>query len=792
MKILLPLTFFSILSIANLISQPFASYFLQSNNVRTNFTNQAIVNFNDRLNAENANWLAPNNPYLKTSMIYTSQIILCGENANQKLGCSSYLYNYDYLPGPYFSLKDAPNTKEIAEFNKVWATNKTDILAHKTDFSTDKKIDKKLTSIYSWPGRGNPHFESYNQFKIKVANYPLAPFHDEDQDGIYDPDQGDYPWIDPINKDVPPDQLLWTMFHSDAPNLIAEFGITSYVYYCPENDFLHNTAFHSISVSHKDEAFGNLTKAYLGVFTDNDLGCYADDYIGCLPQKNMSFWYNMDALDGDSIGNCINNIVSYKKNIPAGSLLFLNRKLDALTPFFNQGIANFPDLITPNKNSFEYFNVMQGLTRNGKQVINPTTNQPSSHWFSGNPNDKNQWSMRTENLPEIDSRFLSSNSINTLELNKTVRLDFAYSFHHHKDSNHIQNVNLAIQNCDKIQSIYDNKFSLVCNENKCQSDCVWPSDTDNNGRVEYLDAIPIFKGMNLTGDTRKDPFIWRGQSLADWQTKIPNGLNAKYADANGDGIINNSDLEMLNFYMHSEHDNPITKTYDCNDGDDIILSLDSAFLTRSIKRIKIRFKDPSEKILGFSFEMHIDSSIVRSYSAPFFKWSDTLVKNLQFDYTDGSFGISRNQHVMLNDKSTNENFQNNLFFSLASKANNANPPLEAEVQICNGRFYFADGTSRPLHSNKIKVKFTTIVNQDDFDISNVTIYPNPATDRLYIQGINGKYSATLLSIEGKAVRKYNQTSSQEHFSLEGIGAGIYFLNIEHGGRKIVKKLIVKR
>ena len=62
----------------------------------------------------------------------------------------------------------------------------------------------------------------------------------------------------------------------------------------------------------------------------------------------------------------------------------------------------------------------------------------------------------------------------------------------------------------------------------------------------------------------------------------------------------------------------------------------------SIKRIKIRFKDPSEKILGFSFEMHIDSSIVRSYSAPYFKWSDTLVKNLQFDYTDGSFGTPIN------------------------------------------------------------------------------------------------------------------------------------------------------
>lgn len=793
MKILLPLTLFSLLSIANIIGQPFTSYFLQSNNIRTNFTNKAIIDFDNRNYAINANWIAPNNPYLKTSMIYTSQIILCGENATQKIGCSTYLYNKDYLPGPYYSLKDAPSTKEIADFDKIWATNKTDILAHKNDFASDKKIDRKLISIYAWPGRGNPYFEAYNQFKIKVANYPLAPFYDEDQDGIYNPDQGDYPWIDPINKDVPPDQLLWTMFHSDAPNLIAEFGITSYVYYCPENDFLHNTVFHSISVSHKDEAFGNLSKAYLGVFTDNDLGCFMDDYTGCFPQKNMSYWYNRDALDGDSLGNCSeNNIASFKTNIPAGSLLFLNRKLDAFTTFISQSVANFPDFKTPNKNSFEYFNVMQGLTSTGKQVINPVTNQPSPHWFTGNPNDKKDWSMRTQNLPEIDLRFISSNALNTLELNKTVRLDFAYSSHYHKDSNHIQNVNLAIQNVDKIQALYDNNFNIICNENKCISDCVWPGDTDNNGRVDYLDAIPIFNGINMTGGIRKEPFIWRGQALVDWQTKIPNGLNAKYADANGDGIVNTSDIEMLNFYMHSEHDNPVAKTYDCTEGEDIILSLDSAFLTRSIKRINIRFKDPSEKILGLSFELHLDSSIVPTYSKPLFKWSDTLVKNLQFDYNDGSFRISRNQHVMFNDKSTNENFRNTLYFTLVSKMNNANPILEADVQICNGRFYFADGTSRSLHSNKYKVKFTTIVNQEDIETSEISLYPNPAKDNLFIQGMNGKYSATLLTIEGKIVRKYNLLSNQEQISLDGIEAGIYFLSIEQDGRKIVKKLVIEK
>lgn len=137
------------------------------------------------------------------------------------------------------------------------------------------------------------------------------------------------------------------------------------------------------------------------MFTDNDLGCFMDDYTDVF-LKNMSYWYNRDALDGDSLGNCSeNNIASFKTNIPAGSLLFLNRKLDAFTTFISQSVANFPDFKTPNKNSFEYFNVMQGLTSTGKQVINPVTNQPSPHWFTGNPNDKNDWSMRTQNLLKL-------------------------------------------------------------------------------------------------------------------------------------------------------------------------------------------------------------------------------------------------------------------------------------------------------------------------------------------------------------------------------------------------------
>jgi hypothetical protein len=45
------------------------------------------------------------------------------------------------------------------------------------------------------------------------------------------------------------------------------------------------------------------------------------------------------------------------------------------------------------------------------------------------------------------------------------------------------------------------------------------------------------------------------------------------------------------------------------------------------------------------------------------------------------------------------------------------------------------------------------VNQEEFETSEVILYPNPAKDNLFIQGINGKYSATLLTIEGTTCKK---------------------------------------
>ena len=69
---------------------------------------------------------------------------------------------------------------------------------------------------------------------------------------------------------------------------------------------------------------------------------------------------------------------------------------------------------------------------------------------------------------------------------------------------------------------------------------VWPGDTNNDGRVNLLDVILIARYWNQPGGIprqapRSTP--WAVQPVAPWPVKP-----ATYADANGDGTINESDI----------------------------------------------------------------------------------------------------------------------------------------------------------------------------------------------------------------------------------------------------------
>lgn len=82
-----------------------------------------------------------------------------------------------------------------------------------------------------------------------------------------------------------------------------------------------------------------------------------------------------------------------------------------------------------------------------------------------------------------------------------------------------------------------------------QAVLVWPGDANNDLSVNNADLLSIGLGYGSTGPARSGgSILWNGQAASDWLQSFTNytpGLNYKYADCNGDGIINANDTTAI-------------------------------------------------------------------------------------------------------------------------------------------------------------------------------------------------------------------------------------------------------
>ena len=78
---------------------------------------------------------------------------------------------------------------------------------------------------------------------------------------------------------------------------------------------------------------------------------------------------------------------------------------------------------------------------------------------------------------------------------------------------------------------------------------------------------------------------------------------------------------------------------------------------------------------------------------------------------------------------------------------------------------------------------------DTFETSSIKIYPNPATDKLYVSGKATSYNVTVFSSEGRLVLK-QQVANNNYIDLK-VASGLYLVKIETDNNQIlVKKIIV--
>lgn len=333
----------------------------------------------------------------------------------------------DYWPGALNSLGKI--TKDTcALWDKQWKVNRSDINQFIQLYKTGGNINSSTFDVINqWPAIGNHNVKGADgTTHIGLnSNNTYAPFKDLNGDGLYEPDQGEYP-------DINGDQMIWWVFN-DAGNvkqqsLTAAIGVevqTSAFAYATQ-DFLNDATFYNYRVINR----GALTidSTYIAVWDDCDLGYAYDDYIGCDTTRGLGIQYNGTNDDGGSAGHPVN---SYGLNPPQVGLDFFQgpkriiHRTGLPDTVQQLGMTNFTyynndwSVIGNPSNGIQIYGYMTGSIKSGQRFSDDFQGPgiqskgygsgPIVHFvYWGDPGDNSTWSeCACNNLP-YDRRFIFS------------------------------------------------------------------------------------------------------------------------------------------------------------------------------------------------------------------------------------------------------------------------------------------------------------------------------------------------------------------------------------------------
>ena len=299
---------------------------LDINNVKANIIPNA--DFIGNSTGSGLPYQAPKNGNIPS---VTKAALWIGGYVNQQLRTAAMTYRQngqDFWSGPLDTANVTIDQTTSTAWDKSWRVNVFEIDSFITNYNNGNVGNGSYVipqNIATWPGNGNT---SLNQAK------QLAPYVDINNDGIYNPTNGDYPKIKG-------DQAIWFVFNdvlgnhleSGSVNTIGlEVHAMAYAYFCPtihdSDKTINNTTFYEFKIFNRSTNI--LDSTNIGIWIDADLGYYNDDYVGCDVTNNYAYIYNGDNFDESANGalGYGNNLAFQAIQILKGPTSDLNNSID--------------------------------------------------------------------------------------------------------------------------------------------------------------------------------------------------------------------------------------------------------------------------------------------------------------------------------------------------------------------------------------------------------------------------------------------------------------------------------
>jgi len=240
--------------------------------------------------------------------------VAVGDNAIRDFGAATIDPDVCIEYDQFFSIAKS----EVIQFSLQYECSQTPGCEEVYNVSADA-----INRINNWPAHGDVS---------RGQDFYLAPFYDRNQNGVYEPTLGEYPWFDDIlNRDdvlcgsdrrvtLFGDQTNWWIFN-DKGNIHTESGgdpigmeIHAQAFSFATNDEVNKMTFYNYEMINRSTQ--TLQETYFSQYVDADIGLANDDFAGCDVSRGLGFMYNGVDFDPGQNGN------GYGENVPAVGIDF--------------------------------------------------------------------------------------------------------------------------------------------------------------------------------------------------------------------------------------------------------------------------------------------------------------------------------------------------------------------------------------------------------------------------------------------------------------------------------------
>jgi hypothetical protein len=360
----------------------------------------------------------------------------------------------------------------------------------------------------------------------------MAPFVDVDNNGLYDPLQGDYPMIKGH-------QMLWFVYNDNGPSLHNEITqmeamgieVKVSVYGYSLGNAAENIIFYELELRNAKQ---DLDSFVAGIFADFDLGYHLDDYIGYDSSRNLAYTYNGFMADGsgqadaysDSIPTAGIRMLEYPGNdcavhtAPGGFMYFLN---------------NTSHIMGNPVNGLEIYQYLNNTWRNGSHLSAPYIDQgaqvvhdagydpgpgpitPVNYAFDGKSYDLGiPWKECSVQRPPADRRVVMNLKPMQFPQGQTIKMAFALVASERKKDNGCPSYSLT-----RLSEISDTAQLLFCNPAptaiatlpSAASVRVFPNPATEFIQVDVTSPAATFRLLDLNGRTLANEQVTDGYRM---------------------------------------------------------------------------------------------------------------------------------------------------------------------------------------------------------------------------------------------------------------------------------------